>query len=215
MNRQRARRTSAVRRATYATAFLLVASQAASWTGQARAHVLVTPTQSILGAAETYVVTVPSERPVATTAVSLRVPSGVVVYQFGPLPPGWTYSLKEDPQGSVTEIDWVGGSIPPTQFAQFSFMARNPASGRQLTWAATQTYADGLAVRWAGGQGSQQPASLTALSGVAATATPNLGGDGSSGSSVGSVALAVGGLALGLSLLANGLLIALLRRKVL
>jgi len=189
----------ATRRAAYATAFLLVASQVAS----------------IRGAAETYVVTVPSERPVATTAVSLRMPPGLVAYQFGPLPPGWTYSLKEDPQGSVTEIDWVGGSIPPTQFAQFSFMARNPASGRQLTWAATQTYADGLAVRWAGGQGSQQPTSRTALGSVAATATPNVGGDGSSGSSVGAVALAVGGLALGLSLLANGLLIALLRRKVL
>ena len=214
MNRQRARRPGGARTAACAAALLLVASQAASPTGQARAHVLVTPAQSARGAAETYVVTVPSERPVATTAVSLRVPSGVTVYQFGPLPAGWTYSLKEDPQGNVTEIEWSGGSIPPTQFAQFSFMARNPANGHQLAWYATQTYADGLPVRWGGPQGSQQPGSFTVLGGSAASATPD-GGDGSAGSSIGAVALAVGGLALGLSLLANGLLIALLRRKVL
>ena len=215
MNRQRARRPGGARGAACAAAILLAAVLGAAWTGEAQAHVLVTPAQSARGAAETYVVTVPSERPVATTAVSLRVPTGEAVYQFGPLPTGWTYSLKEDPQGNVTEIDWSGGSILPNQFEQFSFMARNPVNGRQLAWLATQTYADGLLVRWSGPQGSQQPASFTALGGSVAVATPGGSSDGSSASPLGAVALAVGGLALALSLLANGLLLALLRRKVL
>lgn len=215
MNRQRMCRSGGARGAACAAAILLAAVLGVAWTGEAQAHVLVTPAQSARGAAETYVVTVPSERPVATTSVSLRVPAGEAVYQFGPLPPAWTYSLKEDSQGNVTEIDWSGGSIPPNQFAQFSFMARNPAAGNQLAWEVTQTYADGLLVRWAGSQGSQQPASFTALGGSAVVATPGGSSDGSSASPLSAVALAVGGLALALSLLANGLLIALLRRKVL
>ena len=215
MNRQRMCRSGGARGAACAAATLLAAVLGVAWTGEAQAHVLVTPAQSARGAAETYVVTVPSERPVATTSVSLRVPAGEAVYQFGPLPPAWTYSLKEDSQGNVTEIDWSGGSIPPNQFAQFSFMARNPAAGNQLAWEVTQTYADGLLVRWAGSQGSQQPASFTALGGSAVVATPGGSSDGSSASPLSAVALAVGGLALALSLLANGLLIALLRRKVL
>jgi uncharacterized protein YcnI len=204
-----------VRRAGLASAVLLASLLQATWTRQAQAHVVVTPTQSARGAAETYVVTVPSERPVATTALALRVPPGMAVYQFGPLPTGWTYSLREDPQGNVTEIDWAGGSILPSQFAQLSFMARNPATGRQLAWDATQTYADGMRFRWSGPQGSQQPGSFTVLGAASGAAQGGGSADSSGQSSIGAVALAVSSLALALSLLANWLLIALLRRKVL
>ena len=42
-------------------------------------------------------------------------------------------------------------------------MAVNPASDTRIVWPATQIYADGERVEWAGPEGSERPASATLI----------------------------------------------------
>jgi uncharacterized protein YcnI len=179
------------------------------------AHVLVTPTHSAYGAAELYTVTAQCERPVVTTRVELRIPPGVTVYSFAPTP-GWQREIQVDGAGRVTGIVWSGGLILPQEFAQFGFFARNPARGSALIWNAIQTYQDGFAVSWTGATNSLQPAAVTVLGSTqGAPALP--GGDTGTGdsSTLATVGLGVALLALALSLLCNGLLILVIRRRLL
>jgi uncharacterized protein YcnI len=182
----------------------------------AQAHVQVTPHHSVQGTDEQYTVTVPTERPVPTVAVRVLIPAGVVIYSYAAAP-GWQRELQEDSSGHVTAITWSHGLILPEEYVQFGFAARNPPGGT-LVWKAYQTYQDGLVVAWIGPQSSRQPASVTTLGGAGVQgdgAQATTSSSGSSDSTTAGLGVALSALALALSVLNTGLLVLVLRRRLL
>ena len=109
------------------------------------AHVTVSPGESKLGASERYTVRVPTEGQVATTGVDLEVPEGVTV--SGVLAVGgWTSEMRKE-GGRVVGVSWKL-EIPPTQFGELVFTARNPGEGTQIVWKVRQRFADGTSRDW-------------------------------------------------------------------
>jgi uncharacterized protein YcnI len=125
------------------------------------AHVTVWPRASNQGAHEKYTVRVPTEGTVATTSLELLLPAGIEFVSIG-APAGHTYELKKV-EGKVVAIVW-SMKINPGEFAEFSFIARNPKEDRELVWIATQRFADGTMAKWLGPTGDKHPASVTTLS---------------------------------------------------
>lgn len=110
------------------------------------AHAVVTPSQAGVGEFVNFSLGVPSEKPMATTAVRLLMPQGLnEITPF--VKPGWTVSVKKDAD-SVTEIDWSGGNIPAEEKDQFLFSAQVPPQAATLQWKAYQIYQDGSVVSW-------------------------------------------------------------------
>ena len=105
------------------------------------AHVSISPSQSTQGATEKYTVRVPTEGTVATVGAELDVPDGVVVETVS-VPAGWKYELKRNADKRIIGIVWTM-TIPPGEFAEFSFVARNPRDQVQLVWGLRQRLADG------------------------------------------------------------------------
>ena len=124
------------------------------------AHVTVWPRESPPGAYEKYVVRVPTEGKVATTAIELVVPEGVTIVSMA-APAGFTYELKRAGE-RVTGIVW-SMQIAPGEFAEFAFMARNPKDAGEIAWKAIQHFADGSRTEWSGPRGDKHPASVTTL----------------------------------------------------
>jgi uncharacterized protein YcnI len=125
----------------------------------ANAHVRVKPVESKPGIIEAYQVTVPTEGKVATVRVELVVPEGVELVSVadGDDP----HDLRKGDAGT-TVITWRGEILPG--FArQYSFTARNPRTGSQISWVAHQYFADGTVADWADVPGSKRPASVTKL----------------------------------------------------
>ena len=100
------------------------------------AHVTVRPGQSMPGAEERYTVRVPTEGQVATTSVQFEVPAGITVTDVPPAD-GVQHDVKRSGDRVVT-IVWTK-EIPPKQVAEFTFVARNPASGEQITYTVVGT----------------------------------------------------------------------------
>lgn len=134
------------------------------------AHVTVWPRESKTGAYEKYVVRVPTEGKVATASVEISVPEGVSVVSIG-APTGFTYELKRSGE-RVTGIVWTM-QIKPGEFAEFSFMARNPKDAGDIVWKAVQRFSDGTSTEWSGPRGDKHPAAITRIT---------AGDDGSHGS---------------------------------
>lgn len=151
-----------------ATRHFAIAAGAALWLAASAtfAHVTVWPRESAAGGFEKYVVRVPTEGTVATASVELLVPDGVTVAAMG-APQGFRYALKKAGDRTVA-IVWTQ-RIEPGEFAEFAFMARNPAGEGSLRWAAVQTFVDGSKTEWTGPPGDRHPASVTALRAAAAT----------------------------------------------
>lgn len=148
----------------------VVATLLASAAATAVAHVTVWPREAATGAFEKYVVRVPTEGQVATASVELRVPEGVTIVSVG-APQGFRYELRKS-GGRVASIVWTQ-RIEPGEFAEFAFMARNPASEASLTWNAVQTFVDGTRTEWTGPAGDPHPASVTSIkASAAASPTP-------------------------------------------
>ena len=124
------------------------------------AHVTVWPRASTFGAYEKYTVRVPTEGKIATTSIELTIPDGVTFISIGKAI-GHTYELKRT-EGRVVGIVW-SMKIDPGEFAEFSFIGRNPKDGKQLAWKAVQKFADGTATQWIGPVGDKHPASITKL----------------------------------------------------
>jgi len=125
----------------------------------ANAHVRVKPVESKPGIIEAYQVTVPTEGKVATVRVELVVPEGVELVSVadGDDP----HDVRKGDAGT-TVITWRGEILPG--FArQYSFTARNPRTGSQISWVAHQYFADGTVADWADVPGSKRPASVTKL----------------------------------------------------
>jgi len=133
---------------------------AAGFAAVAHAHVTVWPRESRAGSSEKYTVRVPTEGKVSTTAVRLEVPAGVTLVAVQ-APSGWTHELERDGD-RIVAVSWTM-EIRPGEFAEFSFLARNPREADQIAWKVEQRYADGTSSHWAGPAGDRQPAPVTTL----------------------------------------------------
>jgi uncharacterized protein YcnI len=117
----------------------------------------VKPAQVGVGAYQTYVVSVPTEKDIPTVSVRLLVPAGLE-HVSPTVKPGWTVKLVhgepiaaeepgEEAEAAVTEIIWTG-SIPAEFRDEFTFSAKAPTTETNITWKAYQTYRDGSVVNW-------------------------------------------------------------------
>ena len=134
-------------------------------TAPASAHVRVFPdsgntTTDACGFTK-FVVRVPVEKPIATTAVRVAIPSDVIVYGTQPKT-GWTVKLDMD-RGRIAAIEWSGGKLEPHEFDEFAFLAGTPRRPQTLNWDADQTYEDGSVVHWNGAPGSDTPHAQTSV----------------------------------------------------
>ncbi|WP_310177989.1 DUF1775 domain-containing protein [Neobacillus niacini] len=136
----------------------------------ASAHVTVVPKTSSTGAWETYTLKVPVEKEVATTKVTVKVPKGLEVESYQPVP-GWKYTTEKDSSGKVKTFTFetTGDGILPGQFQSFVFVAKNPDTASKAAWDAFQYYKDGSVVEWTGDESSDSPHSITDI--VTATTT--------------------------------------------
>jgi uncharacterized protein YcnI len=124
------------------------------------AHITIAPTQSMAGATEKYTLRVPTEGKVATVAAELDVPEGVIVEAVA-MPNGWKHEIKR--QGDrITGIVWTL-TIPPQEFVEFSFVARNPRDKAEVVWTLRQRFADGTVSDWTKGPNGVRPTSMTRL----------------------------------------------------
>ncbi len=176
----------------------------------AAAHIQVRPAEAAPGDPVLWTVLVPNERDLATTNVELAIPKGVIPFSYEPLP-GWTRTLTKNPNQSVRSIVW-SGNLKPSEVLVTQFLATTPDQAGPISWKAIQTYSDGQKVRWIGGPGSEEPASVTQISAsaprqnaggegddssaAAASAPDDAGDDGGSGDGLAVAALIVGGLGL-------------------
>lgn len=186
----------------------------------ASAHVEVLPGELRVGTPAELTVRVPSERALATVAVTVRVPPQVLVYSVGPAP-GWRVATAPGPGGGVASVTFAGGEIGPGRHQDFTLLARPTAAGPAV-WQSAQTYADGRVKPWTGppedpgdasaetGPSAPGPAAATTVLEAGAPALPAGSAprpDGGSGAAVwlGLIAIAVAALAaLGTGLLWSG-----------
>ena len=125
----------------------------------AQAHVTVSPEQSAGGAVQRYTIQVPTEGKVTTVAVDLDVPPDVTINGIF-VNGAYTYETRREGD-RITGITWKL-EIKPGEVAEFSFYAKNPATG-QIAWKAHQHFADGSAADWTGVEGDRRPAAVTKL----------------------------------------------------
>jgi hypothetical protein len=78
------------------------------------------------------------------------------------VPNGWKYELKRDASNRVTGIVWTM-NIPPGEFAEFSFVARNPRDKTELVWGLRQRLADGKVEDFTKGPNGVRPTAVTKL----------------------------------------------------
>jgi len=129
----------------------------------AAAHVTVQPSASRPADLQRYRVIVPNEQSTgSTTGVDVQVPRGIT-FVLAESVAGWRAQVVRR-GGTITQLRWRGGRVPPGGYAELRFIARNPARVGPLRWKALQRYDDGDVVRWIGAAGSEQPAAVTTLS---------------------------------------------------
>lgn len=128
------------------------------------AHVTVQPATSDANSWETYTIKVPVEKNVATTKVTLKIPSGVEFQQYEPVS-GWKVEEQKDAAGKVKTIVWeaTGEGILSGQFQRFTFVAKNPDNEQKIAWDAYQQYKDGEIVEWTGDEKAEKPHSVTTI----------------------------------------------------
>lgn len=126
----------------------------------AHAHITIAPRTSMAGGTEKYVLTVPTESKVATVAAELEVTEGVIVEAIA-VPAGWKYETKRQ-NDRIVAITWTM-TIPPGEFAEFAFVARNPRDQKELVWTLRQRFADGTVSDWTKGPNGIRPSAKTTL----------------------------------------------------
>jgi len=159
------------------------------------AHAVVSPPVAKAKTSQLFTLSVSTEREGATTAsVELTPPSGFNIDSFQPSP-GWkrTVSTGSGESAAVTKVTWSGGRVPTEEDAVFGFTA-STSGAKTYTFKVRQTYSSGEVVDWTGPESSDTPSPTI-------EAKDSLGGAGSS-STLGIIALAVGGVALVLSVVA-------------
>ncbi|MBI3210594.1 MAG: DUF1775 domain-containing protein [Candidatus Solibacter usitatus] len=143
--------------------FHTIAVMALAWfvAGVASAHVTISPRESQAGATEKYTVRVPTEGKVATTSAEVEIPEGVI-FETMQVPNGWTYELKRKDDRVVAITFQM--NVKPGEFAEFSFVARNPRDKAQLHWTLRQKFADGKMTDFTKrANGEPMPTALTKL----------------------------------------------------
>jgi len=174
-----------VRRVPVAIALLALALPA-----RAGAHVEVLPDKPLLEQEQEFVVRVPDERDIPTTAVRVLFPNGVNVSQFAPLP-AWRRKVLLTRDRRPRGVVYTGGQIAPGEYGEFRFLA-TPRRPGPVVWKTFQTYADGATKPWTGppeppgakeeretGPTEQGPApatEVTAVPDIASGGTPATGG---------------------------------------
>jgi uncharacterized protein YcnI len=113
---------------------------------RAFAHIVVKPSEAGIASYQTFTVGVPSESQAATVGLKILVPNGVKNVTPN-VKPGWSIEVKKIGD-KVSEINWIGGSIPSGQRDDFAFSAQVPAKETTLVWKAYQTYDNGEVVEW-------------------------------------------------------------------
>ncbi|WP_163880242.1 YcnI family protein [Paenibacillus favisporus] len=148
------------------------------FSGIASAHVTVKPATSAPGAWETYTIKIPSEKEVATTKVTLKVPENVDLKQYQPVPE-WKVTTEKDASGKIKTITWsaTGAGINAGEFQQFNFVAQNPDQDADVAWDAYQYYKDGSIVEWTGDEGADSPHSITKITATESTEPADHGHD--------------------------------------
>lgn len=143
---------------------LLVAAAAAvvSMPALLSAHVSITPRASTHGATEKYTVRIPSEGKVATVAAEMEVPEGVIV-EVLQSPAGWKQEVKRA-DDRIVAVTWHV-NVPPGEFIDVAFVARNPRQGTRIVWILRQRFADGTVTDWTvDPKGQTRPTAVTQLS---------------------------------------------------
>lgn len=126
----------------------------------ASANVVVQPKEVRVAEIQMFRVEVSVEKNIHTTSLRLVLPEGLE--QVTPnSKAGWTVEIKrgdrptstaiqgtDHNEGTISEIIWSGGTIPPGRGDEFLFSAQVPAQETALAWKAYQTYVDGSMVSW-------------------------------------------------------------------
>jgi uncharacterized protein YcnI len=146
--------TMTLNRLTIAAIFIAAAS------AMVEAHITIAPNQSMAGGTEKYTLRVPSEGKVATVAAELEIPEGVIVEAIA-VPSGWKYEAKRA-NDRIVAITWTM-NIPPGEFAEFAFVARNPRDQKEIVWTLRQRFADGTVSDWTKGPNGIRSTSKTTL----------------------------------------------------
>jgi len=129
----------------------------------ANGQVIVTPSRSLAGATEKYVVRVSNRHPFALTQIELRFPRSVRALEFGDVP-GWPVRILADSAKRVTAAVWTG-TLDPSRFVELSFLAVNPSSEVALYWPVAGTFANGERIEWPERVKSRKPSSMTTIAG--------------------------------------------------
>jgi len=157
----------------------------------AMAHVEVLPSTAVKGESTEFTVRVPAEEGLTTTQVRVTFPTEVSVYAIADAP-GWTTKILKRPDGRIGGVIWSGGSIPPSHYADFTFLG-TPFSTGSAVFPAWQTTSSGKVKRWTGppeapgaessetGVDAPGPASAVTISATAAEAAPASDGSGGGG----------------------------------
>lgn len=110
------------------------------------AHVVVSPSEALTGAYETFTTSVPNEKDIPVTGIRLVIPDSIESVT-PTVKPGWEIQIKKN-QDKATEISWTGGVIAPDLRDEFTFSAHLSAEPGNINWKAYQTYQDGTVVSW-------------------------------------------------------------------
>ena len=127
----------------------------------AEAHTTISPREAVAGAMTKYTVRVPAEGQTMAKGAEVEVPDGVTVANFA-TPAGWTYEVKRQ-EGRIVAIRWRM-DIKPGEFAEFSFVARNPQNAGQLIWKLREFFADGSVTDFTNGPDGIYPGAIVKLS---------------------------------------------------
>jgi uncharacterized protein YcnI len=162
----------------------------------ASAHAVVSPVVAKARTLQFFTLSVPTEKEGATTtSIELTPPSGFDIDSFQPSP-GWKRTVQSTGSGesaAVTKVTWSGGKVPTDENAVFGFNA-STSGAKTYAFKVRQTYSSGEVVDWTGPESSDTPSPTI-------EAKDSLGGGGSS-STLGIIALALGGVALVVSVVA-------------
>ena len=191
-------------------AFGSVVQSPAAW-----AHVHASSDNAVRGAMALVTFQVPNESNtgVATTALTVTLPN--VASARAESMPGWAASLDRDAaSGAVRSVTWTAapnGGIAADQFALFRLSVKLPDTDT-VSFPATQTYADGTAVKWdqpplSDGGEPEYPAPMLTLANGSAAPHPHHAAP----SQADSTARLLGGIALVIAAL--GTAIVLIRRR--
>ena len=172
----------------------LVSGIALIITAGASAHAIVSPPVAAAKKLQQFTLSVPTEKEGAmTTKIELTVPQGFAIDSFEPTTAGWKQQVQSTGSGPgavAQKVIWAGGSTPTGEDSVFRFNA-STSEAKTYTFNVKQTYSDGSVVEWNGTESSDTPAptvdAVASLGGGGSTSTPTI------------IALALGGLALVIS----------------